>query len=142
MDAVVMAAAVADYRIAGAPRPDKIEKGGPLSLDLERTTDILAELGRLRGDRPLPILVGFAAETSSLAVRAERKLREKRVDLIVANDVSAPDAGFDVETNRVTLVEASGATDVPLMSKTDVARVVLDRIEAFFVVPAPVPATS
>jgi phosphopantothenoylcysteine decarboxylase / phosphopantothenate---cysteine ligase len=128
---VVMAAAVADYTPA-ARAAEKIAKtDGPMALTLERTADILAALGDARsrtGDRG-PVLVGFAAETSNAVARAREKLTRKRVDLIVANDVSRGDAGFDVETNAVTLVSADGLEDVPLQSKTAVAGRILDRIE-------------
>jgi phosphopantothenoylcysteine decarboxylase/phosphopantothenate--cysteine ligase len=129
VDAVVMAAAVADYTPANGVRTGKIEKGEPLTLVLERTPDILAELGRTRGALRRPVLVGFAAQVGDLAEAARRKLRSKSVDLIVANDVSRPDAGFDVETNRVTLVSADGEQETPLLSKREVAEIILDRIE-------------
>jgi len=131
-DAVVMAAAVADYtpaeRAAG-----KIAKGdAPMTLTLQRTRDILADLGSMRaGLGPSrPVLVGFAAETDDVLRRAGEKLRRKNVDLIVANDVSMPDRGFDVETNAVTIVGEDGEQAVPLQSKQQVAGVILDRIEA------------
>jgi phosphopantothenoylcysteine decarboxylase / phosphopantothenate---cysteine ligase len=131
VDVVIMAAAVADYTPA-APAREKIAKGdGAMTLTLERTADILAALGDARsrtGDRR-PVLVGFAAETSSAVAKAREKLARKKVDLIVANDVSRADAGFDVETNAVALVSADGVEDVPLQSKTAVAGRILDRIE-------------
>jgi len=127
-DVVIMSAAVADYAPAGVST-GKIEKSGSLTITLERTPDILAELGELRGDRHRPVLVGFAAQTGDPTPSARRKLVAKRVDLIVANDVTAPGAGFDVPTNQVTLVSATGAESLPLMPKTDVARHVLDRVE-------------
>ena len=77
------------------------------------------------------MLVGFAAETNDVVAYAKVKLQEKAADLIVANDVSRADAGFDVDTNAVTLVTASGAEDVPLQSKSAVAARILDRIEQF-----------
>ena len=131
LDAVIMAAAVADYTPAGGAVNSKIEKGGPLTITLERTPDILAELGtRRQGTRP--VLVGFAAQTGDPVPAAGRKLAAKQVDLIVANDVSAPGAGFDTDTNIVTLVDARGEERLPLMSKRDVAAAILDRIEAVF----------
>jgi phosphopantothenoylcysteine decarboxylase/phosphopantothenate--cysteine ligase len=130
-DAVVMAAAVADYtpaeRAAG-----KIAKGdAPMTLTLQRTRDILADLGSMRAGlgSSRPVLVGFAAETDDVLRRAGEKLRRKNVDLIVANDVSMPDRGFDVETNAVTLVAEDGEEAVPLQSKAQVAGVILDRVE-------------
>jgi phosphopantothenoylcysteine decarboxylase/phosphopantothenate--cysteine ligase len=129
VDAVVMAAAVADYTPANGSSQQKIEKGGALTMVLERTTDILAELGRIRGDAARPLLVGFAAETGEAVDRARRKLAAKRADLIVANDVSANGSGFDVTTNQVTLVSADNVEPLPLMTKTAVAAAILDRVE-------------
>jgi phosphopantothenoylcysteine decarboxylase/phosphopantothenate--cysteine ligase len=130
-DVVVMAAAVADYTPA-APAAGKISKGdGPLTLTLERTRDILADLGSMRtglGTRR-PVLVGFAAETEDVVRRAADKRVRKQVDLIVANDVSQSDRGFDAETNAVTIVSADGAQAVPLQHKRDVAAAILDRVE-------------
>jgi phosphopantothenoylcysteine decarboxylase/phosphopantothenate--cysteine ligase len=128
-DIVVMAAAVADYTPAEGAQADKIQKAGAVALQLVRTADILAALGEARGDRARPILVGFAAETGDPVVRATQKRRAKRVDLIVANDVSADDSGFDVETNRITLVDAAGSEPFPLMSKDAAAAAILDRAE-------------
>jgi phosphopantothenoylcysteine decarboxylase/phosphopantothenate--cysteine ligase len=128
-DAVVMAAAVADYAPAGGAEARKIEKAGPLVLHLERTPDILAELGRRRGDRPHPILIGFAAQTGEVERAARRKLEAKHVDLIVANDITESGAGFDVATNRVTLVSADGSEAWPLLDKTEVAARLIDRLE-------------
>jgi phosphopantothenoylcysteine decarboxylase/phosphopantothenate--cysteine ligase len=139
-DAVVMAAAVADYTPAAGAADRKIEKGGAITVTLERTPDILAELGARRSGGA-PVLVGFAAQTGDPLAAARRKLDAKRVDLIVANDVSRPDAGFDVETNRVALVTADNVDALPTMSKREVARVLLDRIERLLAnaaAPAPV----
>jgi phosphopantothenoylcysteine decarboxylase/phosphopantothenate--cysteine ligase len=129
-DAVIMAAAVADYtpeRVAD----QKIRKGAdPVTLALKRTPDILADLGAMRhGESSGPVLVGFAAETQDVVARAKEKLRDKRVDLIVANDVSRTDAGFDVDTNAVTMVSAEGAETLPLQAKSRVAVEILDRVE-------------
>ncbi len=132
MDVIVMAAAVADYTIA-APDSQKIAKqDAPLVLTLTRTKDILGDLGQLasRGSSGAPLLVGFAAESREVVARARQKLERKRVDLIVANDVSAPGAGFDVATNAVTLVSRDGLEEVPLQQKTAVAARILDRVEA------------
>jgi phosphopantothenoylcysteine decarboxylase/phosphopantothenate--cysteine ligase len=131
VDVVVMAAAVADYTPMSS-EPEKIAKSqGPLTLTLKRTADILADLGSLRdrlgADRPL--LIGFAAETEDLAERARNKLKSKRADLIVANDVSIPGAGFDVDTNVVTLIDREREETLPLQSKTAVARAILDRAD-------------
>ena len=129
VDAVVMAAAVADYTPAGGARPQKIAKeSDTLTLTLTRTADVLRDLGRRRGDRRRPVLIGFAAETRDVVARARAKLEAKGADLIVANDVSRTDAGFDVETNAATLVGAGGETDLPLQPKRDLARAILDRL--------------
>jgi phosphopantothenoylcysteine decarboxylase/phosphopantothenate--cysteine ligase len=129
-DAVIMAAAVADYTVSRGPGAQKLAKDHEtLTLTLTRTTDILAELGRWRGDRRQPVLVGFAAETHDVVARAQTKLETKRVDLIVANDVSRADAGFEVETNLATLVDAAGTTDLALQPKRELARVILDRVD-------------
>jgi phosphopantothenoylcysteine decarboxylase/phosphopantothenate--cysteine ligase len=131
MDVVVMAAAVADYAPAGR-EPRKVRKGSDtLTLVLNRTPDILGDLGlrRLRSGHG-PVLVGFAAETDDLVARATAKREQKHVDLIVANDVSRSDAGFDVDTNAVTIVGGGGAETLPLQSKTRVAAEVLDRVES------------
>ena len=127
-DLVVMAAAVADY--TPARRADgKIEKeDGALHLELVRTPDILADLGRARSGAS-PVLIGFAAESGDPARRGREKLLRKNVDMIVANDVSRSDAGFDVDTNMVTLVTASGDEVVPLAPKSHIAGVILDRAE-------------
>lgn len=129
VDAVIMAAAVADYTPASGVVPAKIEKGGALTIELERTADILAELGKRRGSAQRPVLIGFAAQTGPTETAARRKLESKGVDLIVANDVLAPGAGFDVETNRVSLVSHEGTEDLPLMLKAEVATIVIDRLE-------------
>ncbi len=124
---VVMAAAVADYRPAvRSSRKIKKSAGDRLSLELERNPDILAGLGRLGGER---LLVGFAAETEDLLSNARQKLKEKNLDLIVANDVTREGAGFDVDTNIVRLLYRDGRDEeFPQMSKDDVAGMLLDRI--------------
>jgi phosphopantothenoylcysteine decarboxylase/phosphopantothenate--cysteine ligase len=142
-DVVVMAAAVADY----SPRTKaagKIAKSdGPMTLTLERTRDILADLGRLpsRG-AGTPVLVGFAAETDDVVVKAREKRARKNVDLIVANDVSRAGAGFDVSTNAVTLVSADRADEVPLQSKASVAGIILDRVAELLQARAASPARA
>ena len=131
VEAVVMAAAVADYTPAAGAQAAKIRKAdADLVVPLRRTTDVLADLGARRGDAPRPVLVGFAAETGDAVERARAKLVRKRVDLVVANDVTEPGAGFAVETNVATLVSDAGVEPVSRRSKRDLARVVLDRIEA------------
>jgi phosphopantothenoylcysteine decarboxylase/phosphopantothenate--cysteine ligase len=133
-DAIVMAAAVADYTPEAGAAAGKIEKSdAPLTLKLTRTPDILAELGRSRGDSPLPILIGFAAETGDPRPRARRKLAEKRIDLIVANDVSRAGAGFEVETNAAVLIAADGEVETPLQLKSGLASTILDSVERLLV---------
>ena len=132
-DAVVMAAAVADYMTAAGGLAEKIQKGeGELTLALRRTPDILADLGRRRAGATTPILVGFAAETSELVERAREKLRSKKLDLVVANDVSQPNVGFAGDTNAATLVTEEDVEQVPLGTKRALAQVILDRVEALF----------
>jgi phosphopantothenoylcysteine decarboxylase/phosphopantothenate--cysteine ligase len=128
-DLVVMAAAVADYTPATGAADTKIQKAGAMTMALTRTADILADLGAARGTALRPMLIGFAAQTGDPVPGARRKLAAKRVDLIVANDVTEPDAGFDVTTNRVTFVADDGVEALPLLSKADVARQLLDRVE-------------
>jgi phosphopantothenoylcysteine decarboxylase/phosphopantothenate--cysteine ligase len=140
-DAVLMAAAVADYTPASGVADEKIEKRASregLTLSLERTPDILADLGTRRGVARRPVLVGFAAQTGDPVPAARRKLVAKQVDLVVANDVSQPGAGFDVETNQVTIVSHDSADALPLISKSEVAGIVLDRVEQLLAAPHPV----
>ena len=129
-DALLMAAAVADFRPALAADQKLKKERGLASLPLEPTTDILSTIARPRQERQRPrIVVGFAAETEDLLESAAAKLQAKALDLIVANDVSATDAGFAVDTNRVILLDAWGNSEpLPLMSKTAVAERVLDRV--------------
>ena len=129
-DLVIMAAAVADYSPAERA-PQKVHKAGDtLTLVLRKTPDILGELGRQRlAAGRGPVLVGFAAETEQVAAQAAAKRVQKHVDLIVANDVSRPDAGFEVDTNAVTIVGEGGAETLPLMTKARVAEEILDRVE-------------
>lgn len=128
-EVIVMAAAVADYTPAGGAQAEKVAKAGDVELPLARTRDILMELGAGRGEARRPVLVGFAAETSDLVAKAQQKLFKKNVDLIVANDVTQPGAGFDVETNEVVLVTAGGADRLPMLPKREVAAAILGRVE-------------
>lgn len=124
---VIMAAAVADYRPARVAT-EKIKKDSSLTLELERNPDIAAELGRQKGDR---LLIGFATETEELIANAQRKLKKKNFDLIVANDVTQKGAGFATDTNIVTLIDRTGKVEpLPLMTKDEVATIVFDRILA------------
>jgi phosphopantothenoylcysteine decarboxylase/phosphopantothenate--cysteine ligase len=130
-DALLMAAAVGDYRPAEVAK-QKMKKGvADLMLRLIRTPDILAAVAedRAEADRPR-VVVGFVAETENLLKNARKKLEEKRLDLVVANDVTAADAGFGAETNRVVLLSRDGeTTELPLMSKFDVAERIMERVE-------------
>jgi phosphopantothenoylcysteine decarboxylase/phosphopantothenate--cysteine ligase len=122
-----MAAAVADFRPKVCTDTKLHKADGIPELVLEATNDILAELGRRR--RAGQVLVGFAAETDDVPERARAKLEAKGVDLMVANDVSAPQVGFDHDTNAVTVFGADGTvTSVPLAAKGAVAEAVLDRV--------------
>ncbi len=128
VDVAVFAAAVADYEPIEAA-PDKIKKGQDrIALTLQKTPDIALEAGRADGNR---FLIGFAAETNALpqggVQNARRKLTEKNLDMIVLNDVTQPGAGFDVDTNIVTLLDRQGGrTDLPLMPKRAAAHRILD----------------
>jgi phosphopantothenoylcysteine decarboxylase/phosphopantothenate--cysteine ligase len=127
--ALVMAAAVADYTPEGGRQAQKVAKqDGPLTVTFGRTRDILADAGRQRAGAATPVLVGFAAETASVLERARAKLAAKQVDLIVANDVSRADAGFEVETNAAILVSRTGETALPLQAKTTLASRILDEV--------------
>lgn len=123
---VIMAAAVADYR-PQKTASEKMKKGaGSISLDLEKTEDIISEIGRNKGKR---FIIGFAAETDNLWANAKKKLKEKNLDLIIANNVKEPGAGFAVDTNIVTIIDNKGTLEaLPKMSKDEVAWKVLDRV--------------
>ncbi|HZP26397.1 MAG TPA: bifunctional phosphopantothenoylcysteine decarboxylase/phosphopantothenate--cysteine ligase CoaBC, partial [Dehalococcoidia bacterium] len=124
-DALIMAAAVADYRPEDTA-PDKIKRNQPeLDLSLVKTPDILAELA---GEQRL-VKVGFAAESRDLVENASQKLKAKGVHLIVANDVTKEGSGFGTETNEVVLLDIEGGReDLPLMSKYEVSQRILDRV--------------
>jgi phosphopantothenoylcysteine decarboxylase/phosphopantothenate--cysteine ligase len=126
VDVVVMAAAVADFR-PKASAPEKIKKAaGPPEIVLEPTVDILAELGRKKFTQ---YLVGFAAETERLVEHAAAKMKAKRVDLMVANDVTAPGSGFEADTNQAVLVAPDGtARPLPQMPKIELADAIWDRV--------------
>jgi phosphopantothenoylcysteine decarboxylase/phosphopantothenate--cysteine ligase len=125
-NALVMAAAVADYRPIEAAK-DKIKKGeAELTLKLECTPDIL---GSVKGNF---IKVGFAAESSNLVKNAKQKLQQKGLDFIVANDITASDSGFGTDTNRVTIIDGKGKIDsLPLLTKREVAERILDKVIEF-----------
>jgi phosphopantothenoylcysteine decarboxylase/phosphopantothenate--cysteine ligase len=129
-DALIMAAAVADFRPKDSAK-DKIKKeGGVPHIQLEATDDILKAVSSRNGGANRPkVLVGFAAESRDLLENAANKLESKKLDLIAANDISAGDAGFAVETNRVTLLFADGRKEsLSLMSKIDVAEILIERV--------------
>jgi len=125
-DCLIMAAAVADWRPA-FPSDKKIKKDdGGLTLELEPAPDILRSVSGRKGKR---IFVGFAAETGDPFEEAKRKLVDKNLDMIVANDVSLPDSGFGSDKNRISIITASERRDYPLMSKRDCAKVILEWVE-------------
>jgi phosphopantothenoylcysteine decarboxylase / phosphopantothenate---cysteine ligase len=130
VDIAIMAAAVADYSPAQRNEQKVPKAGESMTLVLSKTPDILGDLGyrRLASGKG-PLLVGFAAETENVVTKAIEKRERKHADLIVANDVSRKDAGFDVETNAVTIVSASGADTLPLQTKVRVAAEILNRVE-------------
>jgi phosphopantothenoylcysteine decarboxylase/phosphopantothenate--cysteine ligase len=122
----IFAAAVADYRPVEVASQKIKKTGGEITVRLEPNPDILATIARKKGNR---IVVGFAAETERVAENARKKLKEKDADLVVANDVTAEGAGFDVDTNVVTLLARDGRDlALPKMSKRDVAHRILDEV--------------
>jgi phosphopantothenoylcysteine decarboxylase/phosphopantothenate--cysteine ligase len=124
---IIKAAAVADYRPASLSASKIKKKEGPLTLNLERNPDIIAEAGRMKGKR---VLVGFAMETENLVENAKNKLKNKNMDLIVGNDLSSPDAGFRADTNIVKIIDRRGRVEsLPLLDKREVAERILDRIK-------------
>jgi phosphopantothenoylcysteine decarboxylase/phosphopantothenate--cysteine ligase len=120
---VVMAAAVADYRPSRIHGQKMKKNGSALVLDLEQTEDILTAVARESGGR---VVIGFAAETENVIDNARKKLEAKGADLVVANDVSASDSGFDVGTNRIALVSPEGVVQLPLLSKREAAEKIID----------------
>ncbi len=129
-DVLLMAAAVADFRSSETVK-EKIKRSKDVpTITLERTDDILAAVSQQKTKSGWPrLIVGFAAESQDLIKNAQRKLNEKELDLIVANDITAVDAGFAVDSNRVTLLDrAGGSEELPLMAKSAVAEEVLDRV--------------
>jgi len=131
VDAVIMAAAVSDYTPAQRAAGKIAKTDAPMTITLERTKDILGDLGAMRDalGGAAPVLIGFAAETADVVERARTKRTRKKLDMIVANDVSAADRGFDAATNEVTLITQDGEEVVPLQSKERVAARILDRVE-------------
>ena len=137
-DALVMAAAVADFRPANsAEQKIKKEAGVVPRIELEPTADVLRATREVR--RPGSVIVGFALETTDAVENGRRKLEGKGLDLLVVNDATEPGAGFEVETNRVVLLQGGQPDEaLPLMSKAEVADRILDRVEALL--PASEPA--
>jgi phosphopantothenoylcysteine decarboxylase/phosphopantothenate--cysteine ligase len=125
-DVIVMAAAVADFRPKQVATQKLAKDDGVPEIILEPTPDILCGLVQRR--RPGQVIVGFAAETDDAVSRGRRKFERKGVDLMVVNDVSAPGAGFDHDTNAVTILTSGGTHEVPLSSKAVVADAVLDQV--------------
>lgn len=125
-DLLIQAAAPADYR-AKEIAPQKIKKHGgePMTFTLVENPDVAATLGKAK--RSGQVFVGFAAETNDVLAHARDKLARKNLDMIVANDVTRPGAGFDVDTNIVTLITKDGQEALPMMSKAEVAQRILDR---------------
>jgi phosphopantothenoylcysteine decarboxylase / phosphopantothenate---cysteine ligase len=131
-DVLVMAAAVADFRpVSSAQEKIKREKGIP-KIELEATPDILAEVIKQKARTNKPrVVVGFAAESQNLLENARRKMDSKGLDLIVANDITAPASGFATDTNQVIMIDASGEiTELPVMSKRQVAQIVMEKVSA------------
>jgi phosphopantothenoylcysteine decarboxylase / phosphopantothenate---cysteine ligase len=129
-DALIMAAAVADFRPKHVAENKLKKRDGIPQIELETAPDILKTVAGLRAGKKCPrVVVGFAAESRDLLDNAGEKLKSKNLDLIVANDISASDAGFSVETNRVTLLFADGRKEsLPLMGKNEVAEVILQAV--------------
>ncbi len=122
---IIKAAAVSDYCIAN-PCEQKVKKKDRLTLELNKTRDILHELGQKKTDTQF--LVGFAAESQNVESYAKEKLKAKNLDLIVGNNILQKDAGFDVDTNRVLLLDNKGTTELPLMPKEEVAERIIKKI--------------
>lgn len=144
-DVLLMAAAVADYRPAEtAAHKIKKDASASLTLTLTRTPDILAAVAERRDRTGLPaVVVGFAAETDDLLRYAHEKLLTKHLDLIAANDVSIPDSGFEVTTNRVTLLDTQGGVErLDLLSKTEVAERILERVRGLLAEAAQPPVAT
>ncbi len=131
-DALIMAAAVADFRPKNTSDSKMKKADGIPQIDLEAAPDILEAVASLRPGKKRPkVVIGFAAESRNLLENATIKLQSKKLDIIAANDISATDAGFSVDTNRVTLLYADGNSEVlPLMSKSEVAETIVARVAA------------
>jgi phosphopantothenoylcysteine decarboxylase/phosphopantothenate--cysteine ligase len=129
MDIVIKSAAVADYRPRSVSDQKMKKQDGPLSIEMERTKDILKDLGERKENQ---VLVGFAAETENVEDYALRKLRKKNLDMIVANNVTLAGAGFGTDTNIVTMYKKSGEKiELPVLSKQEVAKKILEEVSRF-----------
>jgi len=125
-DALIMSAAPADYRPKSAADKKRPRSAGPLTVELEATPDILSSLKRRKG----MVVVGFALETGNGLANARSKLQNKALDFVILNDATEPGAGFEVTTNRVTILGRNGTqVDLPLLPKRDVAERILDVVE-------------
>jgi phosphopantothenoylcysteine decarboxylase/phosphopantothenate--cysteine ligase len=125
-DIILKAAAVADYRPATVAENKVKKTDGDLSIPLVRTRDILAELGAQK--RPGQFICGFSMETENMVENSQKKLVKKNLDMIAANNLKDPGAGFAVDTNRLTLITAQGTQELPLLSKEQAANALLDEI--------------
>lgn len=129
-DMVIQAAAPADFTPAQvADRKIKKQPGEGMTLELVPTTDIASELGRRK--HAGQVLVAFAAETNDVIENARKKLKKKNADMIVANDVTAPGAGFGTDTNLITIITAESAAELPLMTKRQAADAIIDAAAGF-----------
>jgi phosphopantothenoylcysteine decarboxylase/phosphopantothenate--cysteine ligase len=127
-EALIMAAAVADFRPKTIAKNKLKKQEGIPKVELEEAPDILMAVGKMRSKKPR-VIIGFAAETRNLIENASRKLKSKKLDMLVANDISAPDAGFSVDTNRVTLLFPNAKAEaLPLMSKSEVAETIITHL--------------
>ncbi len=127
-DALVMAAAVADFRPKSVAENKLKKRDGIPQIELEAAPDVLLAVAGMGSDRPRAV-IGFAAESRDLLENAEAKLKSKNLDIIAANDISAPDAGFSVDTNRITLLYADGRQEsFPLMGKAEAAEAIIERL--------------
>ncbi|MDF1577861.1 MAG: bifunctional phosphopantothenoylcysteine decarboxylase/phosphopantothenate--cysteine ligase CoaBC [Desulfobulbales bacterium] len=129
MDVIVKAAAVSDFRPAEYSAGKLKKAGAGFTMNLTENPDILKTLGERKGKSPLPLLVGFAAESGDFINEGRRKLREKNLDLLAINDITSKEAGFGVETNRITLLNRHGDQEkIPLLSKEDTADLIWKRV--------------
>jgi phosphopantothenoylcysteine decarboxylase / phosphopantothenate---cysteine ligase len=127
-DALIMAAAVADFRPKNISKNKLKKRDGIPLIELEAAPDILSAVASTGFERPR-VVIGFAAESRDLLENASAKLKSKSLDMVIANDISASDSGFGVDTNRVTLLSAYGKTEsLPLMNKDEVAGTIIERL--------------